>query len=168
MKYINNKICIILQNFNNLFTFLLLNPILIHLFMIIIYMWFYIHNVDITYCEGESNRLEKLETLLAVNINEHNKTVDAYEFYVDLFKQVENQPVVHKDILEYMRERAWEKELLVEKCYIKISNTVLNIREINPNFKFPVITKLCSEQDISHLIWRSSSYNKYTMYNLEY
>ena len=50
MKLFNNKIYLVI---NFLFTFLLLDPIIINIVIIIIIMFFLVYNGDVAFCTGE-------------------------------------------------------------------------------------------------------------------
>ncbi len=149
MKLFKNLLA---NNIKKLYIYFNNNWYMLYIIIIIIILLI-ICNVNIIFCDNEDNKLKELETLLVVYTNEYNKAIDSYEFYFDLLKQVKNQPVIHEDIVKDMRERAWEQESLADSCHIKINNTILSIREINPSFEWPIIRQ-SSDLAIHHLTYR--------------
>jgi hypothetical protein len=128
-----DKFYLLINNLNNkLFTCLLLNMLLMKIVIIIIYILLFIHFTDISLCD--STNLEELKDRLVSDTNRLNEVADEHKNYVHLFKEAQNRPEKHEDIIHYLYTKASGKYYIMKYYLTKIRLTEEGIKKMEPNF----------------------------------
>jgi hypothetical protein len=114
--------------------FFLIHPIVLHIFVIIVYLLLYTCLADISLCDNGSKILNELMAKLALYSSEYKKLDDEYETYSNLLKEFYTRPERHESIENYLmvKKRTIAVETMCSLNKIRITETYIS--ELKPDF----------------------------------